>query len=502
VFYRDIIYEIRRRHSVQKQSITAIARDMGISRPTVRKYLQTADEPKYERVQPVSPRLGQCEQQLTKWLEEEARLPRPRRRTAHRLFEGLQEIGYGGAYDSVQRFVKRWKSTQQGPKLTEAFVPLLFLPGDACQFDWSHEQVELGGVLQTIKVAHFRLAYSRQMFVVAYPRERQEMVMDAHNRAFAFFGGVPARLIYDNLKAVVDTIYNGKERQFNRRFLTLANHYLFEPVACTPAAGWEKGQVENQVGNVREWLFTPLARFASFADLNDWLATRCQELAQRTHPTQSLRTVAACFAEEQAHLRPIRARFDGYVEHMMRVSSTCLVRVDRNRYSVPANVAGQAVSVRTTADKVRIVAHGEIIATHPRVFGQDQLICDPWHYLPVLAKKPGALRNGAPFVAWDLPRPIQIVRDRIVKQHKGDRAFVELLMLAGEAGLDALTVACELALEGGVVNAPIVMNTLRRLVAPHLPTAAVNIPDGIALTIEPLPDCHRYDYLLGAANVH
>ncbi len=311
-------------------------------------------------------------------------------------------------------------------------MPLQFQPGDACQFDWSHEQVELGGVLQNIKVAHFRLAYSRQMFVVAYPREMQEMVLDAHNRAFAFFGGVPARLIYDNLKAVVDAVYTGKERQFNRRFLTLANHYLFEPVACTPASGWEKGQVENQVGNVREWLFTPLARFASFADLNDWLATRCKELALRSHPTQSQRTIAACFADEQPLLRPITACFDGYVEQMMRVSSTCLVRVDRNRYSVPASVAGQAVSVRTTADQVRVVAHGEIIAAHPRVFGRDQLICDPWHYLPVLEKKPGALRNGAPFVAWDLPRPIQIVRDRILKQPKGDRAFVELLMLAGK----------------------------------------------------------------------
>lgn len=417
----DIIYEIRRRHSVQKQTVTAIARDMGLSRPTVRKYLNTVEEPQYGRVQPASPKLGQFEEQLTKWLEEESKLPRPRRRTAHRLFEGLQEVGYGGAYDSVQRFVKRWKSTHHGPKLTEAFVPMLFQPGDACQFDWSHEQVELGGVLQNIKVAHFRLAYSRQMFVVAYPREMQEMVLDAHSRAFAFFGGVPARLIYDNLKAVVDAVYIGKERRFNRRFLTLANHYLFEPVACTPASGWEKGQVENQVGNVREWLFTPLARFASFAGLNDWLATRCQELAQRNHPVQSLRTIAACFEDEQPLLRPITACFDGYVEQMMRVSSTCLVRVDRNRYSVPAGAAGQAVSVRTTADQVRVVAHGEVIAAHPRVFGRDQLICDPWHYLPVLEKKPGALRNGAPFVAWDLPRPIQVVRDRILKQPKGDR---------------------------------------------------------------------------------
>ena len=381
-------------------------------------------------------------------------------------------------------------------------MPLLFQPGDACQFDWSHEQVELGGVVQNIKVAHFRLAYSRQMFVVAYPREMQEMLLDAHSRAFAFFGGAPARVIYDNLKTVVDTVLTGKERQFNRRFLTLANHYLFEPVACTPASGWEKGQVENQVGNVREWLFTPLARFASFADLNAWLATRCKELAQRSHPVQSLRAIAECFAEEQSLLRPITAHFDGYVEQMMRVSSTCLVKVDRNRYSVPAAFAGQAVSVRSTADQVRVVAQNAVIAAHPRVFGRDQLICDPWHYLPVLEKKPGALRNGAPFVAWDLPWPIQQVRDRILKQPLGARAFVELLMLAGEAGLDALTVACELTLEQGVISAPIVMNALRRLIAPHLPAASINVPDGMVLTLEPVANCQRDDYLLGAAHVH
>lgn len=498
----DIIYEIRRRHLVQQQTISEIARDMKLSRPTVRKHLATVEEPKYQRVQPIAPKLGQFEAQLTAWLVEESKLSKSRRRSGQRLFEGLQALGYSGAYDSVQRFVNRWKSRHQSPKLTEAFVPLHFQPGDACQFDWSQEQVELGGVLQHIKVAHFRMAYSRQMFVVAYPREQQEMVLDAHIRAFMFFGGVPMRLIYDNLKTVVDAVYVGKERQFNRRFLTLANHYLFEPVACTPASGWEKGQVENQVGNVREWLFTPLARFASFVELNAWLATRCQELAQRQHPVQSERTIAACFDDEQALLRPITAHFDGYVEHMMRVSSTCLVRVDRNRYSVPASAAGKAVSVRTTADQVRIVANGELIAAHPRSFERDQLVCDPWHYLPVLEKKPGALRNGAPFVTWDLPRPIQLVRDRILKHPKGDRAFVELLMFAGEAGLDALTVACELALEGGIVSAPIVMNELRRLVAPNLPLMAINVPDNIALTLEPLANCQRYDHLLGGVYVH
>ena len=498
----DIIYKIHRRHSVQKQTVSTIAREMGLSRPTVRKHLNTVEEPEYQRLQPASPKLGQFEAQLTQWLLEEAKLSRPRRRSAHRLFEGLQEIGYIGAYDSVQRFVERWKSGNTGPKPTEAFVPMLFLPAMPASSTGARSRWNFSGIMQTIKVAHFRMAYSRQMFVVAYPRETQEMVLDAHSRAFTFFGGVPARLIYDNLKTVVDTVYVGKERQFNRRFLTLANHYLFEPVACTPASGWEKGQVENQVGNVREWLFTPLARFASFAELNEWLATRCRELAQRIHPTQSQRTIAACFADEQSLLRPVTAHFNGYVEQMMRVSSTCLVRVDRNRYSVPASVAGQAVSVRTTADQIRIVAHGEVIAAHPRVLGRDQLICDPWHYLPVLEKKPGALRNGAPFVTWDLPTPIQAVRDRILKQPKGDRAFVELLLMAGETGLDALTVACELALECGVVSAPVVMNELRRLVAPNLPVSVNNVPDGIALRIEPLANCQRYDYLLGANSVH
>ena len=426
--------------------------------------------------------------------------PKAQRRTARRLFEGLQIEGYRGAYDSVQRFVRRWKAAKSGPALTQAFVPPAFAPGEVCQFDWSHEHVELAGVMQTIKVAHFRLTFSRQMFVVAYPRETQEMVFDAHNRAFFFFAGVPVLMVYDNLKAVVDTIFTGKERLFNRRFMTLANPYLFEPVACTPASGWEKGQVENQVGNIREWLFTPLARFASFEALNDWLATRCRERAQRKHPVTPEHSIAACFATEQIALRKITAPFDGYVEHMVRVSSTCLVMLDRNRYSVPAAFAGRAVSVRGAATQVRIVADGALIAEHARRFGRDQLICDPWHYLPILERKRGALRNGVPFRDWDLPTSIQLVRDRILKQPKGDRAFVELLMMAREVGLEVLEVACELAMDGGVVSAPVVMNEMRRLIAPAQ-SVVLNVPDMLKLQIEPLADCGRYDHLRGGGHV-
>ena len=270
----DMIAEIRRRHLIRKESITSIAHDLKLFRPTVRKQCRSTAEPIYHRDNQPTPMLGAFQTTLETWLATERLLPKAQRRTARRLFEGLQVEGYRGAYDSVQRFVQRWKTAKTGPAMTQAYVPLSFAPGEVCQFDWSHEHVELNGVMQTIKVAHFRLAFSRQMFVVAYPRETQEMVFDAHNRAFAFFGGVPLRMVYDNLKAVVETILTGKERLFNRRFMVLANHYVFEPVACTPASGWEKGQIENQVSNIREWLFTPLARFASFEALNAWLATR------------------------------------------------------------------------------------------------------------------------------------------------------------------------------------------------------------------------------------
>jgi transposase len=197
VLHMDLIAEIRRRHLVSKESISSIARDLKLSRPTVRKHCRTRHEPRYHRPQRPGPVLGAFQERLEAWLQTERLLPKAQRRTAQRLFEGLQAEGYRGAYDSVQRFVRRWKAEKVGPTVSQAFVPLAFAPGEVCQFDWSHEHVELGGVLQAVKVAHFRLTFSRQMFVVAYPRETQEMVFDAHNRAFAFFGGVPQRMVPD-----------------------------------------------------------------------------------------------------------------------------------------------------------------------------------------------------------------------------------------------------------------------------------------------------------------
>lgn len=504
----ELIAELRRLHFVEKVNISELARRFHLSRPTVRKHLHTEGDPVYPtRKQQPYPQLGPYLDRLREWLEFDTSLPRKRRHTARRLFERLQVEGYRGGYSAIQRVVKEWKSARSDtPKVTQAFVPLLFPPGETGQFDWSHETVVIRGVEQVVKVAHFRLSYSRKMFVVAYPRETQEMVLDAHIQAFACFGGAPKRMVYDNLKTVVEAIFLGKERRFNRRFMALASHYLFEPVACTPESGWEKGQVENQVGNVREWLFTPTPHFDSFAELNAWLAQRCQELARRAHPEQASRTIAECFAEEQDFLIPVTARFEGHVDDMRRVSSQCLVSADRNRYSVPAKWANQVVSVRLSADRVRMVANEDVVADHPRCFGRGQLICDPWHYLPVIERKPGALRHGAPFVQWDLPVPIQVVRDRMLRQDKGDRAFVDLLLMArelGESGLETLEVACDLTLQSGVICSAVVVNAMQRLTEASRPqkleSAGASIPQ---LTLEPVADCSRYDSLRGVTYVH
>ena len=291
----------------------------------------------------------------------------------------------------------------RGAATAEVYVPLSFAPGEAYQFDWSHEVVLINGTTVTLKVAHVRLCHRRMLFVRAYPGETQEMVFDAHNRAFAFFKGTCTRGIYDNMKTAVDAVFIGKDRQFNRRCVRLCGHYLVEPVACTPAAGWEKGQVENQVGLVRERFFTPRLRVTSYDEPNAWLLDRCVAYAKaHKHPELSDLTIWQAFAAERAQLVPIRGPFDGFHATQASVSKRCLVRFDNNKYSVASRAVGRPVEIQGYADRVVIRQDGAIVAEHRRCFGRGGTIYDPWHYVPMLARKPGARRNGAPFKDWPL----------------------------------------------------------------------------------------------------
>ena len=273
------------------QSVRGIAKKYHLSRNTVLKHLRSGEvEPRYQRQQEVKPKLGPFLADLEQLLAEDLKRPTRERRTGLMLFEELQRRGYQGGYDSARRQVQEWKAGHRGA--SEVFIPLYFEPGEAFQFDCGEETLILGGRTTKVSIAHLRLCHSRLPICVGYVRESLEMVMDAHRQAFAFFGGVCRRGIYDNMKTVVSKILLGKERTFNPRFLAMAGHYLFEPVACTPAAGWEKGQVENQVGLARRRFFSQRRRFEDLAEVNEFLVSECLGWARtQPHPEERERTI-------------------------------------------------------------------------------------------------------------------------------------------------------------------------------------------------------------------
>ncbi len=411
-----------------------------------------------------------------------------------RIFEDLRGEGYQGGYDAVRRYDQA-RRRKQGKGSSDAFVPLSFAPGEAYQFDWSHEVVVLRGITTPIKVAQVRLCHSRMLFVRAYPRETQEMVFDAHDKAFAFFRGTCRRGIYDNMRTAVDAVFVGRDRVFNRRFLQMCSHYLVEPTACTPASGWEKGQVENQVNVVRERFFKPRLRFAGFAEMNAWLLDRCVGYARaHPHPERRDSAVWEMFEAERPSLVPYAGPFDGFHARAASVSKTCLVQFDRNKYSVMSQAVGRPVEVQTYADRIRVRQDGEVVADHERCFGRDQTLYDPWHYVPVLARKPGAMRNGAPFKDWVLPGALGRVRQKLKGVPDGDRQMVKILSAVLTDGIPAVEAACTEALEAGLCSSDVVLNALSRQRQPAaLPRIAV--PDALTLQLQPAADCARYDTL-------
>jgi transposase len=495
----ETVTKIRRAYFVQKKPIKAICREFHLSRKVVRKVIRSdATEFRYERERQPFPRVGPWREPLEALLLENEAKPRRERPTLLRIFTELQGLGYDGSYDAVRRYARAWQAAR-GVVTAQAFVPLSFAPGEAYQFDWSHEIVVLGGVTTKIKVAHIRLCCSRMAFVRAYPRESQEMVFDAHARAFEFFKGACTRGIYDNMKTAVETVFIGKDRQFNRRFVQMCGHYLIEPVACTPAAGWEKGQVENQVGNIRERLFVPRLRVANYDELNAWLLDQCILHAKTSnHPEQTERTIWEVFEAERAVLVPLAGRFDGFRATQAAVSKTCLVRFDNNKYSVSARAVGRSVEIQAYAERIVIRQDGAIVAEHARCFGRDQTIYNPWHYVPVLARKPGALRNGAPFKDWVLPAHLERVRGRLKGSDDGDRQMVKILSAVLSDGLAAVEAACAEALAGGVHSADVILNILARHHDPA-PVVTILAPEALRLRQAPLADCARYDRLRRAS---
>ena len=478
--------------------IRAISRDMQLSRNTVRDIIRKdgSQTMSYARTSRPYPALGEHLESLEKLLRDN-KTARPKR-TIRQLFEELQTLGYSGSESAVCRYAAKWKKQDQ-PLPPSTCVPLSFGLGEAYRFDWSTDKVLPDNELVTVKVAHFVLCYSRKKFSYIYPNETQEMVFDAHIRAFSFFGGTPARGIYDNMKTAVSKVLCGKECKWNPNFARLCAHYRVEPTACTPASGNEKGRVERQVQIDRQQFFTPMPSGDSLQELNDVLASRLNHYnATHKHPEYKNKTPDEVFAEEQHCFVKVPLTFDGCKETDVKVSTTCLARFDRNIYSVHCSCAGKIVQCKAYADKVVFIHEGKIVGRHERKFTKGQTYYDPLHYLPLLARKPGALRNGAPFAEMTLPDELNEVRKHLEQQPSGARDFAHILSYIPIESMESVTLACAEALKAKAISKDVILNILLRQ-----GDAGEEVSDAdiiyLPLKHAPIADCNAYNFLLSGA---
>ncbi len=503
----DLLSVIRRWHGRDRLPIREITRRTGLSRNTVKKYLATGEvSPQYPARKSVS-KLDPYAETLASWLGREASRGRKRRRNLKQLHRDLVALGFDGSYDRVAAFARDWRQRERDRANRASrgtFVPLIFAPGEAFQFDWSEDWIRIGGKSTKLQMAHFKLCHSRAFFLRAYPLQTHEMLFDAHNHAFRVLGGVSERGIYDNMKTAVDKVGRGKQRQVNARFRAMVSHFLYEAEFCNPAAGWEKGQVEKNVRDARHRLLQDAPAFVDLAALNDWLEQRCQTLwTEIAHPELADRSIAEVLEDERRALMAMPPPFDGFVEHTKRVSPTCLIVFERNRYSIPAAFANRVISLRVYADRLVIVAEAQIITEHVRVFSRDhssrgKTVYDWRHYLAVVQRKPGALRNGAPFA--ELPNSFKRLRSVLMKRDGGDREMADILALVLHHDERLVEQAVREAIASGIVSKTHILNRLSRLLDTP-PPAALEPPPALNLQDEPVANTERYDHLRENHNV-
>lgn len=487
----EMIGKIRRMYFRDHLSLHEITKRTGMARNTVRTWIRKPTSkvsPQYTR-QRQPGKLTPFHATLEQALKSDSFRAKHNRRTAKALFEQIQAEGYAGGYSAVTDFVRAWRG--KAGKTPQGFVPLQFALGEAFQFDWSEEHLLIGGVYRKILAAHTKLCASRAFWVVAYPSQGHEMLFDAHARSFAALGGVPRRGIYDNMKTAVDKVLKGKGRIVNARFSVMCAHYLFDPDFCNVASGWEKGVVEKNVQDSRRriWLEAQSVQFSSFDALNVWLAERCRALWEALkHPEFKALSIAEMLEQERLEMMPMPTPFDGYVEHLASVSSTCLITVASNRYSVPCEWSRHRVSVRLYPSQVVIVVDDAIVARHERLLVEHQVSFDWQHYIPLISRKPGALRNGAP----EMPTALLRLKQGLLRRNGGDKVMAQVLATVPIAGLDAVLVAVELVLESGVLSIEHILNVVARLTEPP---ATASAETQLKLGEEAQANTERYDQL-------
>ena len=402
----DLYRRVRRAHFVEGMSIREAARVFGLHRDTVNKMLEYSVPPGYRREQPPRrPKLDPYKGLIDRILEDDQSLPKKQRHTARRIFDRLtDEHGFLGKYTIVKDYVR-----ERRRRTREMFVPLAHSPGHA-QCDFGEAWVVIGGAKQKAHYLAMDLPHSDACYVKAYPAETTEAFCDGHVSAFAFLGGVPQSILYDNTTLAVARILGDGRRQRTRVFSELQSHYLFDDRFGRPGKGNDKGKVEGLVGYARRNFLVPIPSFESFEDLNAHLEAQCRKRLDarlRGH----YETIGERLERDLVALLPLPAiAYDASDKHATRVSSLSLVRYRTNDYSVPVAYGHRDVLVRGYVHEVVISCGSEVIARHLRSYERDDFVFDPLHYLPLLEQKTGALDQAAPLVGWELPEEFAVLR--------------------------------------------------------------------------------------------
>ncbi|MBV1800518.1 IS21 family transposase [Siccirubricoccus sp. G192] len=450
MFSVELYGRVRHACHVEGLSIREAARRFGLHRNTVRKMLAFSVPPGYRRRgPPARPRLGPFTALIDRILEEDRSAPAKQRHTAKRIHDRLRaEHGFAGSYTTVKDYVR-----QRRAEVREVFVPLVHPPGHA-QADFGEAVAVIGGVERKIHFFCLDLPHSDACFVKAYPAERLEAFCDGHNAAFAFFGGVPQSILYDNTKLAVARIRDDGTRERTRGFAELQSHYLFLDRFGRPGKGNDKGKVEGLVGYARRNFLVPVPRVESFAALNAHLERRC--LDRLDHRVRGhAEGIGERLERDLAALqRRPGAPYEACDRKAGRVSALSLVRYDRNDYSVPTAYGHRAVLVRGYVEEVLIACGAEVIARHPRSYAREDFIFEPLHYLALLERKVGALDQAAPLQGWDLPEAFATLR-RLLEARMGvagKREYVQVLRLLEAFPREEVHAAAREALRLGAIG--------------------------------------------------
>lgn len=494
--------QIRRAYFVEGLSIRAIHRQLKVDRKTIRKAIVEPIPKAYQLKQPrPAPVLGPYEERIGELLEESENLPRKQRYTAKKIYQIIQKEGYQGCEGGVHNYVCRLRKKR---KRKEAFLPLEFDAGQDAQVDWGEARIRLAG--QEIK-AHFlsmRLNHSKARFVMAFPFEKQEAFFEGHIQGFHFFGGVPRRITYDNLKSAVYRILEGKKRQEQQAFKEFRSYYLFESHYCTPAQAHEKGGVENDIGYAQRNFFSPIPEVETFAELNASLRQACLQDAQRRTRGQK-ELVARQWETEKAFLLPLPERdFPACRTRVVKPNGYLQVEYDTNRYSVPYDYRDRQLVLRAFPFRIELLYLDKVVAVHTRCFQKEQDVLDPWHYLPLLQQRPGAFEHAKPLRRWRRQWPKSY--ERLLAELReskpngqGVREFLEILQLHLKFPEKEVEEAVAMALGFGAAHLDGVRLCLRQLLEEKEQPKTLDLsffPELVGVGTQPV-ELGQYNRLLG-----